>query len=108
MPQYTLTISCPDRTGIVAAISNFIADRSGSITEAAHFVDALSQRSFMRTVFKGETLPSLATLRMEFAATAERHGMELGVIRNGAPMQSAGGGVQAEALLEQPAASLEH
>jgi formyltetrahydrofolate deformylase len=75
MPQFTLTLSCPDRTGIVAAVSNFIAERSGSITEAAHFVDALSQRSFMRTVFKGDTLPSLATLRQEFAVTAERYQM---------------------------------
>lgn len=79
MPQFTLTISCPDRTGIVAAISNFIAERSGSIIEAAHFVDALSERSFMRTMFKGDTLPSLDKLRQEFAVTAERYGMEWGL-----------------------------
>ena len=76
MPQFTLTTSCPDRTGIVAAISSFIAERSGSIIEAAHFVDGLSERSFMRTMFKGEELPSLATLREQFATTARRYGMD--------------------------------
>jgi formyltetrahydrofolate deformylase len=79
MPQYTLTMSCPDRTGIVAAISSFIAERSGSITEAAHFVDSMAQRSFMRTVFKGDTLPSLQTLRQEFAVVAGRYEMEWGL-----------------------------
>jgi formyltetrahydrofolate deformylase len=79
MPQFTLTMSCPDRTGIVAAISTFIAERSGSIIEAAHFVDALSQRSFMRTTFTGDGLPSLATLRREFEITAERYSMDWGL-----------------------------
>ncbi|HEY0682756.1 MAG TPA: formyltetrahydrofolate deformylase [Steroidobacter sp.] len=79
MPQFTLTMSCPDRTGIVAAISNFIAERSGSIIEAAHFVDALSQRSFMRTTFMGDELPPLATLRREFEITADRYSMDWGL-----------------------------
>ncbi len=79
MPQFTLTISCPDRTGVVAAISSFIAERSGSIIEAAHFVDDFSKRSFMRTMFKGDALPSLGTLRQQFAATAEHFGMDWGL-----------------------------
>lgn len=76
MPQFILTVSCPDRTGIVAAVSTFIAQRSGSIVEAAHFVDAFSNRSFMRTTFEGETLPSIATLREEFAKVAQQYSMD--------------------------------
>ncbi|HEX7114230.1 MAG TPA: formyltetrahydrofolate deformylase [Steroidobacter sp.] len=76
MPQFILTLSCPDRTGIVAAVSTFIAQRSGSIVEAAHFVDALSNRSFMRTTFEGETLPSISTLREEFANVAQQYSMD--------------------------------
>jgi formyltetrahydrofolate deformylase len=53
---YTLTISCPDRVGIVAAVSRFIADRGGWITEANHHSDRASQRFFMRNVV---TAPSL-------------------------------------------------
>ncbi|HEX7011529.1 MAG TPA: formyltetrahydrofolate deformylase [Steroidobacteraceae bacterium] len=76
MPQFILTLSCPDRTGIVAAVSTFIAQRSGSIAEAAHFVDAFSNRSFMRTTFEGETLPGIATLRDEFATVAQQYDMD--------------------------------
>lgn len=76
MSQYILTMSCPDGTGIVAAITNFIAERSGLITETAHFVDAFSDRSFMRTTFRGETLPDVSVLRAEFAAIGERFKMD--------------------------------
>ena len=51
--NYILAMSCPDGTGIVAAITGFIAERGGLITEAAHFVDEYSERSFMRTTFRG-------------------------------------------------------
>ena len=81
MQNYILTISCPDRTGIVAAITNFIADRDGLITEAAHFVDEFSDRSFMRTSFRGETLPGVEALNEEFAIVAERFGMSWGLDR---------------------------
>ena len=37
MPQFILTLSSPDRTGVVAAVSKFIAEHSGSIGEAAHY-----------------------------------------------------------------------
>ena len=33
MPSYTLVISCPDKVGIVAAVSQFVADRGGSLLE---------------------------------------------------------------------------
>src|SRR5437868_13647638 len=76
MPQYVLTMSCPDRTGIVAAIANFIAERNGLIMEAAHFVDAYSNRSFMRTSFSSDSLPDIAVLRDEFSLVAERFAMD--------------------------------
>ena len=76
MPRYVLTLSCPDRTGIVAAVSSFIAERSGSIIEAAHFVDRLSDRSFMRTTFHGDALPSLASLQEQFSSVAARYSMD--------------------------------
>ena len=76
MPKFILTVSCPDRTGIVAAVSTFIAARSGLIIEAAHFVDAYSDRSFMRTTFTGEDLPAAALLRGEFQQLAERFDMD--------------------------------
>ena len=76
MAQFILTLSCPDRTGIVAAVSTFIAERTGSIVEAAHFVDTLSVRSFMRTTFQGDALPDVASMREQFSVVAARYAMD--------------------------------
>jgi formyltetrahydrofolate deformylase len=76
MSQYVLTMSCPDRTGIVAAITGFIAERAGSIIEAAHFVDEFSNRSFMRTTFRGESLPTLNELKRQYSSVAETFRMD--------------------------------
>ena len=71
-----LTISCPDKTGIVAAVSGFLAGQGLFITESSHFGDSLTGRFFMRTVFDASTVRSLDALRAEFAAVAARFGME--------------------------------
>ena len=74
--NYILSMSCPDSTGIVAAITGFIAERGGLITEAAHFVDDYSERSFMRTTFRGDALTGRDELGRQFRAVAERFGMD--------------------------------
>jgi formyltetrahydrofolate deformylase len=79
MPEFTLVMSCPDRSGIFAAASSFIAECSGTISEMSHFVDAESSRSFMRTTFRGDTLLSLQALRAQFATVARRHDMDWGL-----------------------------
>ncbi|MDX2098895.1 MAG: hypothetical protein SFW36_14055 [Leptolyngbyaceae cyanobacterium bins.59] len=42
--RYTLSLSCPDRVGIVAAVSTFIANHQGWILEAQHHVLAKGLR----------------------------------------------------------------
>jgi formyltetrahydrofolate deformylase len=76
MRQYVLGFSCPDRTGIVAAVTAFIAEHDGLIVEVAHFVDEFSDRSFMRTVFRSERLPEPAALAAQFRPVAERFAMD--------------------------------
>ncbi|ANO51739.1 formyltetrahydrofolate deformylase [Woeseia oceani] len=71
-----LSMSCPDRGGIVAAITGFIADSGGSITETAHFVDRWTERSFMRASFSGSALASRETLADRFAVIAEQFDMD--------------------------------
>jgi len=71
-----LTVSCPDGTGIVAAITGFIAERGGLITEAAHFVDEFSDRSFMRTTFRGDQLPEREELARRFGPVAQKFRMD--------------------------------
>jgi formyltetrahydrofolate deformylase len=51
MRGHILTFSCPDRTGIVHAVTGVLAEAGGNITEAAQFNDAASGRFFMRVQF---------------------------------------------------------
>lgn len=74
--SYTLVTDCPDRSGVVAAISAFIADRGGSILEASHFRETVENRSYMRTVFSGLTEHSKTQIITEFSVIAEQFNME--------------------------------
>jgi len=56
-PVYRLTISCPDAVGIVAKVSQFLAQYNGSITEANHHADLNSGCFFMRNEIKADSLP---------------------------------------------------
>jgi formyltetrahydrofolate deformylase len=77
---YIFTISCPDRTGIVAAVAGFLADHDAFITESSHFGDPLSRRFFMRTVFRpGSATPALDRFAQKFSRIAERFEMVWGL-----------------------------
>ncbi|MCL6434042.1 MAG: formyltetrahydrofolate deformylase [Leptolyngbyaceae cyanobacterium HOT.MB2.61] len=54
--RYTLSLSCPDRVGIVAAVSGFIASHNGWIVEAQHHADQAMQRFFMRQEILADSL----------------------------------------------------
>jgi formyltetrahydrofolate deformylase len=72
-----LTITCPDRVGIVAAVSGFLTAHEGFIIEAAQYGDPDSQRFFQRIVFRrGDHSPSLDEFRQLFGPIAERFGMD--------------------------------
>ena len=69
-PLCILTTSCPDTTGIVAAVAGFLAEHNATITEAQHHNDSNTRTSFMRTVFHddGRGMPGLDALDRTFAA----------------------------------------
>ena len=48
---YILTLSCPDRLGLVHAVSGFLLERGGNIEEAAQYNDHDSGLFFMRLQF---------------------------------------------------------
>lgn len=65
--QYYLTLSCNDVKGIVATVTNFLAQHDGFIIESAQYGDPSTNRFFMRTVFEaGEKSPDEATLNQKF------------------------------------------
>ncbi len=75
--RYTLTLSCPDRVGIVAAVSGLIAQHQGWIVEASHHADGPAQRFFMRQEIRADSLPfNLATLKEKFAPIAAEYAMD--------------------------------
>jgi formyltetrahydrofolate deformylase len=74
--RYILTLSCPDRTGIVAAVSALIAANQGWIIEAQHHSEQTGQRFFMRQEILADSLPfPLAELRQRFLPIAKQFDM---------------------------------
>jgi formyltetrahydrofolate deformylase len=49
--NYYLTLTCPNKPGIVAAVSTYIYEAGGDIEEAQQFDDKASKRFFMRVSF---------------------------------------------------------
>lgn len=69
--RFVLTLSCPDRTGIVARITTFLADIGGWITEAAYHSDEESGRFFTRQEIRAASVSfPVAELRRRFGAVA--------------------------------------
>jgi formyltetrahydrofolate deformylase len=59
MAEFILTLSCPNRPGIVAATAGALFDRGADIVDAQQFDDALTRRFFMRVAFTA--LPDAVT-----------------------------------------------
>ena len=74
---FTLSASCPDRVGIVAKVSSFIAELSGWILETSLHAEPPREgeavgRYFMRFEIRADSIPfHLAEFRTRFAPLAE-------------------------------------
>jgi len=76
-PSSVLTLSCPDRPGIVSAVSAFLFDHGQNILDAQQFDDIETGKFFMRVVFTAADLAvELSALQTGFAAIAERFAMD--------------------------------
>ena len=69
--DYVLVLTCPDRPGVVHAVSGFLVSRGGNIIESQQFGDRLTDRFFMRIDFEvsGEHLTA-EELRRDFSVSA--------------------------------------
>ncbi|RDE24192.1 formyltetrahydrofolate deformylase [Motiliproteus coralliicola] len=75
-PRYRLVISCPDRVGIVAMVSNFLSSHGGSIAEASQHSDSSTGWFFMRYEISTRNLSySIEELRESFAPIAQSFNM---------------------------------
>jgi formyltetrahydrofolate deformylase len=70
--QFVLTLSCPDRPGIVAAVSGLLAAQGCNIVESQQFGDQATGRFFMRVQFTmaGDTAQGAVGLRARLAVLA--------------------------------------
>jgi formyltetrahydrofolate deformylase len=76
LPQLcTLSVSCPDRPGLVARVAGFLAERGCNIVDAQQFNDSRTERFFMRVQFSLADRPFDA-IRGQFAFIGEELGLE--------------------------------
>jgi formyltetrahydrofolate deformylase len=74
--DFTLTLSCPQRPGIMHAVTSFLFSRSCDIAEHQQFDDTVSQSFFLRTKFIcGEEIAGVAELTEQFDELATTFGM---------------------------------
>jgi formyltetrahydrofolate deformylase len=75
--RYILTLSCPDQTGIVAAVTGYLASCRANLVDAAHFNDEHSRTSFFRALFHddGTGMPAIDELGRRFQPIADRFSM---------------------------------
>jgi formyltetrahydrofolate deformylase len=85
MSSYILTLTCPDRPGIVHAVSGFLMQHGGNIEEAAQVHDTDTQLFFMRVRF--ECAQGFAPLKNAVAEFAALHGMQASLHDSAKPMR---------------------
>ncbi|GMU69762.1 MAG: formyltetrahydrofolate deformylase [Steroidobacteraceae bacterium] len=79
MPDTSLVLrlTCPNRTGIVAAVSNFLLQGGCDILDAQQFDDTQSELFFSRIVFSPLGVPTgVGTMRERFAPIAREFAMD--------------------------------
>ena len=77
-PEFTLALSCPNRPGIVAAVSRHLFEQGGDIREAHQFDDPETGRFFMRVRFSVPTDAGLSDrdLGQSFRGIADGFAMD--------------------------------
>jgi formyltetrahydrofolate deformylase len=71
--ELVLTLSCPDRPGIVHAVSGFLAERDCNILDSQQYGSARSTTFFLRVHFASTIM--LEEFRQTFATLADRFAM---------------------------------
>jgi formyltetrahydrofolate deformylase len=89
MDQYIIKISCPATSGIVAAVSTFLAEQKCWISEMTQFDDEFSGRFFMRAVFRFNSgvQGDITEVEQGFMQVAEGFDMDWELHSTGTPMR---------------------
>lgn len=76
MQRFVLTLSGPDRMGIVACVAGFLFDHECNIVESAQFGDPATMQFFMRVSFDSSRSTSAERLRHSFEPVGVRFSLE--------------------------------
>ncbi|MBK3582027.1 formyltetrahydrofolate deformylase, partial [Streptomyces sp. MBT65] len=79
--QYVLTLSCPDKQGIVHAVSSYLFMTGCNIEDSQQFGDHDTGLFFMRVHFSAESPVTVEKLRASFAAIGDAFHMDWQVNR---------------------------
>jgi formyltetrahydrofolate deformylase len=73
--QYVLTLSCPNKPGIVAGVSTYLFEHGCNILDAQQYDDTESNVFFMRVVFNGVGEDIFTSVHAGFSDLAQRFAM---------------------------------
>ncbi len=86
MSTTLLKLSCPDRVGLLASITGFVAQHGGNLLEVHQFTDKQEGWFFSRMAVETETLTiGLPQLRAEFAPIAGKLGADWTIRSDASP-----------------------
>ena len=90
---YVLTLSCPDRPGLVFAVSRWIAESGGNILDSQQFTDPsddvdLGGEFFLRVHVDLGGERDLEGLRARFAPVADQHAMRFALVHAERPTRT--------------------
>jgi formyltetrahydrofolate deformylase len=87
MATHVLTLSCPDRPGLVHAVSGWVVDAGGNILDSQQFSDMAEQMFYLRLhIDFGER--ELSELRAGFAPVASRFAMDFRFVVAETPLRT--------------------
>ena len=75
-PEFILTLSCPDTTGIVYHVTGFLYERGCNVIDSAQFGDATTGLFFMRVHFSAPAPLDQPALAQAFEAVASKFRMD--------------------------------
>jgi formyltetrahydrofolate deformylase len=74
--EFVLTLSCPDRPGIVHAVAAYLYQSGGNILDSQQYADRIAERFFMRVHVEVLAATSGPALRAGFGSVASEFGMD--------------------------------
>jgi formyltetrahydrofolate deformylase len=73
--SFVLTLSCPDRPGLVFAVTRWISESGGNIVDSQQFTDTTDGEFFLRVHFDVAEPRDAGELAADFAPVAAEHAM---------------------------------